>query len=170
MNRPFELLTFPHKKIRAQIIKKYLEDTDYIGVVCFSCGNAARELKNAGLNVLEISVNGDLSPLKWFSQKETNSIFTNRFNATAGELPFEVMNLLARAYRKHLGDLGDKNIYVPTGSGETIVALKMAYPEKGFIAVYNLNDATAWNANAPYNAMVRAITEEIIFADEENSQ
>jgi hypothetical protein len=43
---------------------------------------------------------------------------------------------------------------VPTGSGETIICLQMAYPERTFIAQYNVNQGSKYNAEAPLNNFI----------------
>ena len=159
------LFVFPHKKIRAEVIKNHLNKSRYKKVVCFSCGNAAVALINAGIETLHIGENGDFLPNKWFNQTEINNIYPDYFDATSGHLTIEIMFLLGKAYKQYLGELMKKTIYVPTGSGETLVCLKMVYPETQFVAVYNLNAATQYNEKAPLNNLVKLLSNEIIFAD-----
>ena len=158
------LLRFPHKKIRSKVIKDYLKDKNYNGIVCFSCGNASRELKNVGLDIIDISPNGDLIANHWFTPGEILHKFNNYFDATSGHLSIELMMLIGKAYKEYLGELPDLN-YIPTGSGETLICLKLAYPNKKFVAVYNLDDATLYDNNAILNELVEIMTEEIIFFD-----
>lgn len=160
---PDVLLRFPAKRIRAICIKEYIAGI-YDKVVCCSCGNAATALKNAGLDVLYIGPNGLLIPTRWFSQLEIHRMFPECFDATSGHLPLELMRIIGEAFKKSLGDLAE-TIYVPTGSGETLLCLKMAYPQNKFIAVYNLDDATLYNENAPLNPLVEIVADKIIFAD-----
>lgn len=157
-----KFLEFEHKKIRALAIKRYLENSKYKGVVCFTCGNAAKELKAIGVEVVEVGVNGVLEPKKWFSGKEISYIFNNYFDATCGHLPFELMNEISVKYKEVLGELKDDIIYVPTGSGETLICLKMAYPNKKFIAVYNISKATEYHKEAPLNKMVELLAHKIV--------
>lgn len=156
------LLKIENKKIRANVIKEYLKDKKYDGVVCFSCGNATRELKKVGLNVIDISPNGDFIPNKWFTPSRVKQTFPTYFDATSGHLTIEVMQLIGEAFKKALGDIPQTN-YVATGSGETIVCLKLAYPNKDFIAVYNLNEATKYESEATLNTLVKIISKDIIF-------
>lgn len=156
------LLRFPHKRIRAEVIKEYLRGKGFRGVVCFSCGNASAELRRAGLRVLDISERGDLQARRWFDPGEIAETFRGWFDGTAGHLSAEVMNLLSAAYRDYLGDDIPERNYIPTGSGETIVCLKIAYPDKKFIAVYNLNAATRYEEGAVLNGLVRAVAEAVI--------
>lgn len=158
-----DLLRFPHKHIRALCIKKYMAAAGYTRAVCFSCGNAARELENVGVDVLHIGEHGDLMPRRWFTQADIEKAFTGYFDATSGHLPMQVMNGLARAYKSHLGALQGR-VYVPCGSGETLVCLKMAYPETDFVAVYNLDEATRYETGCVLNNMVRVMACEVIDA------
>lgn len=163
-----DLLMFPNKKIRAEVIKAYLQGKDYKGVVCFSCGNATRELKNVGLDVIDISPNGDFVPLHWFQPSLIKKFFPEYFDATSGHLDLEVMTNIAERYKKELqGKIKDIN-YVPTGSGETIVCLKLAFPDKKFVAVYNIDNATKFEKEAILNELVKLVSEKIIFLDLEN--
>lgn len=156
------MLIFPHKKIRANVIKEYLNGSKYDKVVCFSCGNAAKELTKAGVDTLFIGENGEFKPGRWFNHSEIETIFSNYFDATSGHLPFELMVTLSNRYKEYLGELKPDKIYVPTGSGETIFCLKMAYPNKKFVAVYNLNEATKYDETNPFNLLVDIIADEVI--------
>ena len=160
-----DLLRFPHKAIRATCIKEYMKGR-YERAVCFSCGNAARELKAAGVDTLHIGPEGELDPRRWFTQREISLMFPGYFDATSGHLPAELMAALGEVYKRHLGELPQK-VYVPTGSGETLVCLKLAYPEHDFIAVYNLDKATEYSPNCPLNKYVEVMAAGIIFADKE---
>ena len=155
-----ELLRFPHKRIRAQVIKRYMDGV-YARAVCFSCGNAATELEKAGVDVLHIGEQGVLEPHKWFTQAEIKHTFPDYFDATSGHLPMEVMLRLAVAYSAHLGKLPE-TVYVPSGSGETVVCLKLAYPDTHFVAVYNIDKATEYSPYCPLNALVRVLCDDIV--------
>ena len=146
-------LNLPAKKIRAQVICEYVIDAGYKGVVAFSCGNATRALKETGLFVLDISPCGDLSPSeKWWSPAEIQRMFPYLFDATSGHLPVHLMIRIAISFREHLGEI--KGCDVPTGSGETITCLRWAYPNEKFSPVYNLDQATKYEQNAPLNYLV----------------
>lgn len=160
-----ELLRFPHKKIRAEVIKRYIQGR-YEKAVCFSCGNAARELQAAGVNTLHIGVNGDLQPNKWFTQQEIATAFPTHFDATSGHLPAELMIMLAEEYKKYLGELPDL-VYLPTGSGETLICLKLAYPATQFVAVYNLDSATEYDSRCVLNKFVELAADGIIYNGKE---
>ena len=157
-----QLLKFPHKHIRALAIKDYLSNMNYDGVVCFTCGNAAKELKNVGVNTISVGGSeGDLLPNRWFSQKDIHNTFSNVFDATSGHLPMELMVEIGKCYRDYLGEL-DNVVYVPCGSGETLVCLKLAYPNTDFIAVYNLNAATKYEPDCVLNPLVKLLAKEIV--------
>lgn len=155
-----KLLRFPHKKIRAAVIKEYMGNT-YRRAVCFSCGNAARELEKAGVNVLHIGAQGVLEPRKWFTQAEIHNTFPDYFDATSGHLPMELMLKLGEAYAAHLGALPE-TVYVPSGSGETVVCLALAYPKTNFVAVYNIDEATEYSPYCPLNKLVKALCKNIV--------
>lgn len=147
------MLIFPAKQIRAQVIAEYANAAGYRGVVAFSCGNATRELRAAGLWVLDISPSGDIAPTgKWWTPAEIHRAFPDLFDATSGHLPAWMMIEIGKRFREYLGDIegGD----VPSGSGETIMCLRWAYPDKIFRPVYNLDKATEYNDNSPLNYLV----------------
>ena len=158
------MLRFPHKEIRARVIKDYLSNRGSNKVVCFSCGNAAERMQEAGLDVLHIGPRGVLAPQKWFTQEEIAQEFPGRFDATSGHLPSELMVALAQAYKEHIGPLAG-TVYVPTGSGETLVCLKLAYPKVEFVAVYNIDDATAYSPDAPLNAYVLSMATDVQYGE-----
>lgn len=151
-------LNFPHKMLRAEVIKEYVGDKK---VVCFSCGNASSELQFAGVNTLCIGgYNGKFQPTHWFTQKEISEVFPDYFDATPGHLSVELMKLIAKKYREYLDkyNLLNENEYdIMCGSGETLICLKLAYPGKKFNAVYNVSGyekETEYNENAPLNELV----------------
>lgn len=155
------VLIFPHKEIRSKVILKYYYKEK--NFVCFSSGNAVAELKKLTPNVIGCGgyVGADYSPTSWFSQRDVEIAFPNEIDVTCGHLPIELMVKLADAYREYLGELTDSVYEVPTGSGETIVCLKLAYPDKDFIAVYNLDKHTEYNEKAPLNRLVRLVASEV---------
>ena len=154
-NKPMEFLVFPHKQIRALVIYSYLRDSDYKGIVVLSCGNASRALKE----VYKYDNFDIITPKSthWFSNEEIAKKWFGYFDATSGHLPLWLMVRIAESFRLYLGELNNKRYYVPTGSGETIICLKIAYPNKDFIAVYNLNNATKYEKYAPLNKVVSAL-------------
>lgn len=161
MTQGYKLLRFDNKLIRAEVIKNFLAGKKYDGVVCFSCGNATRALKKVGLTTIDISPSGDFIANHWFTPSDVAAIFPTYFDATSGHLSLEVMELIGKAFKEHLGELPNVN-YVPSGSGETLVCLKLAYPDKKFVAVYNLDDATKFDEEATLNKLVSILADKII--------
>lgn len=161
MNTGVELLRFPHKRLRAYMIKDYMRAAGYKKAVCFSCGHAAEELEKAGVDVLHIGPHGVLTPQQWFTQADIHANFPEFFDATSGHLPVSLMVALSTIYQGYIGPLSGK-VYVPTGSGETVVCLKMAYPDVDFVAVYNLDEATEYSPYCPMNPLVRLLCKEVI--------
>ena len=148
-----DLLEFPNKRIRAEAVRDYMAAAGYGGAVCFSCGNATRELKAAGVDTVAIGPGGDLLPNRWYTQADVRRAFPTRFDATSGHLPLELIPELGRRFRDYLGAL-DGTVYVPTGSGETLLALMTAYPGVEFVAVRNLGAPTAYEPRCPANWVV----------------
>jgi len=164
-----DYLRFPHKMLRSYCIKAYMQAAGYSRAVCFSCGNAARELEKAGVDVLHIGRQGELTPNKWYTQADIAHVFTGYFDATSGHLPMTCMLMLAATYKGYLGAL--RGTYsVPCGSGETLVCLKLAYPDVNFTAVYNLDDATRYEEGCVLNGLVKLLAKEIIFADQSDTK
>lgn len=147
------------KIIRAKVIKEHLFKANYKRCVVFSCGNASREIKKqlygTDITMIDVSPTGELQPTKWFTPSEIIKTFgASTFDGTSGHLPLWLMQEIAYAIKKELGHLDEPAYVVPTGSGETILELKMAYPNKEFIAVYDLNTATEYSPHAPLNKVV----------------
>jgi len=110
----------------------------YRGCVCFSCGNASRALLDAGLYVVDVSRHGMLDARMWWTPEEIHRAWPDLFDATPGHLPAPLMVSLAEAYRKELGEMEQVEQYVvPTGSGETVLCLRIAYPGLLFVAQYD---------------------------------
>ena len=159
------MLRFPNKKLRARSIARHVREGRYSGVVVFTCGNAATALRRellAGLDVIEIGPRGVLSTGKWWTPAEIHNTFPNLFDATSGHLPLPVLVEVAKDFAAHFEQ--DENFdplgqyYVPTGSGETILALHMAFPQAKFVAVYdNTHAETTRDPEAPLNAIVDAL-------------
>lgn len=151
------------KHIRAHVIKGYLYLRDKYNnkVVCFSCGHASTALKDVGLDVLDIGEHGDLVPNHWFTQLEIERLFPDRFDATCGNLSMELMLALANAYKdvyaEYMKQNEDTDYLVPTGSGETLVCLKLAFPDVNFHAIYNRDKFTKYHEEAPLNKLVELL-------------
>lgn len=159
-----KLFRFPNKAYRAAVIKAYMEQWGYKKAVCFSCGNASRELRKCGVDTMDISDTGMLKARQWFDAGEVKRWFPDCFDATSGHLPIDCLLQVAAMYRSKLGSVPDA-INLPTGSGETLIALKLAFPSCKITAVYNLDKATRYEEKAPYNGLVQLLAEEVIYAD-----
>jgi hypothetical protein len=153
-------LRFPNKKLRAKVIADYVRHAGYRGVVVFTCGNAAAALRESGLEVVEIGPRGDLKTEKWWNPSEIHRLHPDLFDATSGHLPACLMVEIGRAFREHLGDLPAGCYAVPTGSGETIMCLRAAYPDPAinFCAMYdNARPETERDPQNPLNKFVDAL-------------
>jgi len=151
------VLEFPNKKLRARVLADYVREAGYRGVVVFTCGNAAAALREQGLEVVEIGPRGDLHAGKWFTQAEIHRAWPDLFDATSGHLSVPLMGDIAKVFREHLGELQPGRYRVPSGSGETIACLRIAYPLLEFDAAYdNSKPETAHDPDAPLNAVVEA--------------
>jgi hypothetical protein len=151
------MLTFPAKKLRAEVIARYCKEAGCRGVVCFSCGNASQALKDVGLYVVDISPTGDMEARRWWTMAEIHKAWPDLLDATSGHLPVSLMNQIAESFEAYLGDLPNE-VEVPTGSGETLVCLRLAYPGHRFVPVRNINKATTYHPEAPLNKLVEALT------------
>jgi hypothetical protein len=152
-------LRFPAKRIRSEVIADYLRATGRNEVVCFSCGNAAQALRDAGLFVVEVGPRGALSAARWFSLEDIAKQFPSFFDATSGHLSAALMARIGRAFRRWLGMLDPNETYVvPTGSGETYCCLRMAYPAFHFVPRWDDADlATRRDEEAPLLPLVAAL-------------
>lgn len=117
-------------------------------VVCFTCGHAARALRQVGLDVLAIGPGQDLEPADWWSPARIAATWPDRYDATSGHLPLPMVARLGLALRDHLGDLRGRYA-VPTGSGETLTALRLAYPALRLRALVNMGVGTQHDPRAP---------------------
>lgn len=164
----------PNKEIRSRVVAEYCKEANISGVVCFSCGNASAALKKIGLDVLEMLPSNSLVINKWWTPEEIKKAWPDRFDATSGHLPLFLMMRIAEGYKKYLSSLqqviSSKNVIdVPTGSGETIICLCLAYPNTKFNAIYNTsNRGTKYEENAPLNKIVRIMANEIKGVRNEN--
>ncbi len=143
------------KRARAQLIAEHLGPAGR--VVLFTCGNAARALEARGLDVLAIGDAEGLAATRWWSPAEVQRAFLGRFDATSGHLPAAMMLELGRRLRALAGDMIDPlGAYaVPTGSGETVLALRWAYPQARLVAVYDMDRATRYHPEAPLRVLVQ---------------
>jgi hypothetical protein len=181
------LWRFPErKKLRATVVLEQLLGAPHIyeGVVCFTCGNAGAELRKVVGKIREVLCVGpgqELDPGDtWWGAARIARTWPRYYDATPGHLgPWEMARLAAlmRATVKPPGVFGP--VYVPTGSGETFVALCMAFPLLRFCPVYvEDNPALRYDSRAPLNDLVyalclrggleplKALTEEAAYAGE----
>ena len=150
------------KVARAVAIADYLRATGRQSCVCFTCGNASKALRKVGLQVREV-----LKPPRWYTLAEIQQLH-NRFDATSGHISTALMmatayNLAAMIGKSPLRDeiataISNGTPYViPTGSGETLVTVKMIYPLLNVVPAYNLDDSTRFSPKAPLNSLVLAL-------------
>lgn len=150
------------KRIRADVVRAYMGRNDIPFAICFSCGNASRYLREAGVPRLDISPSGDLTANRWFTMEEIRRLFPHALDATSGHLPTDLMSEIADRLRAELSFDPDTEYVIPTGSGESAVCVKMAFPDVIFTPRYNDGGhATEYNEEAPLNGVVRAIFNKI---------
>jgi hypothetical protein len=157
----------PQKRLRATVIRTHVKATNAAGVVCFSCGNAAEALREWGdLTVVEVGARGPLQTDRWWTMTDIAAAFPGLFDATPGHLPLPMMAEVGRRldvsyFREH--PLGLEHEYkVPTGSGETLVCLKLAYPGAKLVTVYDdSKPETCYDERNPLNNLVEALAERV---------
>jgi hypothetical protein len=160
------VLRFPAKQIRSSVVAGYVRAAGYRGVVVFSCGNSAAALRNQGLEVLEVGPRGDLKTEKWWTQAKIHRTWPDLFDATSGHLSVPLMGDIAKAFRAHLGELPAALYTVPSGSGETICCLRVAYPLLDFEASYDdRKPETRRDPEAPLNPFVDSESRMFLLAD-----
>jgi hypothetical protein len=151
------------KALRAKHIWNHCAIAGIRGAVVFSCGNAANALKiyqGPSFHVITVAPGGDLMPGRWWRQEEIAKAWPQYFDATPGHLPPQLMASIAAELRRTLNARikPGRTYNVPSGSGETLVAIAQAFPEAGFVAQYNdTNPATTYRQDAPLNRLVAAI-------------
>ena len=154
------LLWQPFKKWRSMVLTAIYPSTK---MVCFTSGNAGKMLRKYNADVLCIGEHEELKPSRWFTPLEIRQMFPDRLDVTSGHLSIADMTTIGLTYRALIGDLDANEIYdIPTGSGETLVSLKLAYPEIRFRAAYNIDEHTAYSEEAPLNDLVELLAYEII--------
>lgn len=143
-------LNFDFKLHRAILIASVFKGKK-MPIVCLTCGNAAVTLRmNCDGEILELGpgVNAVMKPNKWLRPHEVAQMFPNHFDATSGHLPFWMLVILAGSLRekesKYL--VGEDKILVPSGSGESAVIAKLAFPRCTVIAQFdNSKPSTTFN-------------------------
>jgi hypothetical protein len=115
------------KEARAKVIAAYLKGRR---TFCFSCGNATRELKRAGANLIAIDKTSPLQAHQHIEPEQAEHYF-QAFNATSGCLPIFLLERIAgelieatKEAQKHPSE----PIYVPVGSGELLLVLMFLFP------------------------------------------
>lgn len=149
------------KRLRAQVIAAHLKELGQTKCVCFSCGNTAKELMKAGLEVVYVGPGGGLTPNYWYTYTDVQRTFNGLFDATSGHLPLPLMVEVAERMRYEM--LDNKGLQalprqILTGSGETFVCMSLAYPNIPFEPVRDDTPATEYNEYAPLNGLVQLIT------------
>jgi hypothetical protein len=155
------LINLEQKKIRAQVIALYLRAHGSNRCVCLTCGNAAKALREEGVQVIEVGKNGPIDANTWLTFQEIAAIWPDTFDATSGHLPWPIMQRIAY----NMPDVimrDNQPLYLPTGSGETLVCLKLHNPHTRIVAVYNLDASTTYNPGAPLNALVALLADDVI--------
>jgi len=145
------------KQLRAAWIATYCKSAGYAGVSCLTCGTTGVALIEAcrkeGLECRVFS-----NPCKWWGNAEFIKYNgTQFFDATSGHIPLFIICQLGKVYREYLGEISEETITVPTGSGETALSLRIAYPDKIIIAQYGESAEIKRDTDAPLNAAVDAL-------------
>lgn len=163
---PPTLLEMPwRKRVRAAVIAEYVRRAGYRGVVCFSCGNAARALQETGLFTVAVAPGAALQTDAWWDQDQIHKTWPDLLDATSGHLPVPLMydigaELTLELRRRRTIIEAGAHYTVLSGSGETLVCLAMANnPLARFRAKYDMRDAaTTYDARAPLNGLVVALS------------
>ena len=146
------------KRVRSQVIRRYMQAQGYTRAVCFSCGNAYRALLAEGVDVVGVAPGGELQALRWFKPAEVARTFPGLFDATSGHLPLELMYEIAGELRKEVVLERGVEYRVAAGSGETALCLKLAWPEADIAAVFDdSKPETEWNDCNHLNALLRIV-------------
>ena len=152
------MLTLPAKAIRAQLIRDHLgggvAGANAPRVVVFTCGNAAAQLRAVGLDVLAVGPGQELQAGRWWTPAEIRAAWPDRFDATSGHLPMHLVAQLAMALADHVGTLERCRWLVPTGSGETITALRWVYPDADLVALTGTGPNTDHHPDMPLAPLV----------------
>ena len=137
------------KRLRAEVIREYILEAGYQGCICFTCGNASVALSQVRVVVVEVSPVGPLRPGKWWRPEEVHRVWPHLFDATPGHLPAFLMVRLAKAIKLELGEHLQGEYEVPSGSGETILCLRWAYPNVVFHPIFDCGKGTEREPQAP---------------------
>lgn len=150
------ILDIPDRKIiRSHCIKRYMQEAGIAKAVAFSCGNATRALREVGIDVLAIAPDGDMAPTRWWTPEQIRREFPDRLDATSGHLPISIMVEFSEKLRERFTQLKCGFTYeVETGSGETIVCLRWAFPKTTFMPIYNTGHHTKFEKQAILNHII----------------
>jgi hypothetical protein len=126
-----------------EVLRDYICFQDsYDGIVMFSSGKAYEWMKKladfAGIDVLGISSSIPFDGAqklenRFYSKEEIAELFPRRFDATPGALDELTMRQIGIQIYCRLLSLGydlRSRLYVPVGSGETIISLAYRVPDK----------------------------------------
>ena len=75
------------------------------------------------------------------------------FDATCGHLPIPLMIEISTLLKQEIKSMPN-SIELPTGSGESLVCLKMAFPNTVIKPLYNISKGTEYHSEAPLNNLV----------------
>lgn len=121
-----------NKRLRARVIKKYYGDQR---LYAFSCGNATAALAKEGCNLVAIDGSSPIEARRYVTPKASDHYF-NGTNVTSGYLPLHLMLELAREYQHNIGEVSEfDRIFVPCGSGETLLALSFFIPMRKLLPI-----------------------------------
>ncbi len=130
---------FPNlKKARSTVIVVHALLNSISKICLFSCGHAYKSLHTVA-EPYGIEVHWIRGEDRYYSREEVNELYPSYFDATCGALSIDLMHELGCILHKHLLDQGynDEILYVPVGSGETIVALGHHIPHSKLIGYHS---------------------------------
>lgn len=145
------LVDLNFKALRAHVIAGYCQRARIRSVVLCTCGNAAAELRPHVPEVIEIGP-GPLAifrPTRWLLPSDIRRMFPGKFDATSGHLPFWMLVQVSKIVRDTLSlreaVAEGRPLVVPSGSGESAVVVKLAFPTANVVAQFDpSNPATVW--------------------------
>lgn len=149
-----------NKKIRAEVINEFLGEKR---AFCFSSGNAAYALRQAGVNLIAISPFDALTANHFIRPKEAEYYF-QAFNATSGYLPTFLLERIAQRVKARCkGGLPIKDrLFIPFGSGELIFVFSFFFPLNRIVAVTSNYAPLTQDNTSPLAAFVKKNCPKII--------
>ncbi len=148
------LIRPPSAAFRATLIAEHLEQGQPL--VCFTSGDAGKELQRVGVRPLCVGPNEALMPGRWWSPAEIRRQWPEHFDAPPGHLPICMVVELGHRLARVLGDL-PKRVAIPAGSGETLLAMAWAYPEIELYGVINLDPNSEHHDKSPLAPAVASV-------------